>query len=172
MYKTFTILLMLVFSITAQDKNKISIDSKSGKPMLVGLCDREAFIDTNFAWWFNSGYKYYSPNDSVVTKLDSVKIDYTIKIVMGTWCSDSRREVPRFYRLLDELKFPDAKITLINVDRNKKGLEINVDDLNIVLVPTFIIYSGDTEIGRIIETPKETLEKDLLQILIKPNIDK
>ena len=172
MYKTFTILLMLVFTITAQDKNKISVDSKSGKPMLVGLCDREAFVDTNFAWWFNSGYKYYSPNDSVVTKLDSVKIDYTIKIVMGTWCSDSRREVPRFYRLLDELKFPDAKVTLINVDRMREVSEINMDDLNILLVPTFIIYRGGKEIGRIVETPIETLEKDLLNILSNSIVEK
>ena len=166
MYKILTILLMLVFTVTAQDKNKISIDSKSGKPMLVGYCDREAFVDTNFAWWFNSGYKFYSPKASVITMLNEVETDYTIKIIMGTWCSDSRREVPRFYKLLDELKFPDAEVTLINVDRMKEGHEINIKDLNVLLVPTFIIYSGGKEIGRIIETPKETLEKDLLKILI------
>ncbi len=70
MYKILTILLML--TATAQDKNKISIDGKSGKPMLVGLCDRQAFVDTNFAWWFKSGYKYYSPEASVVTMLNDV----------------------------------------------------------------------------------------------------
>ena len=74
-------------------------------------------------------------------------------------------EIPRFYRLLDELKFPDEQVTLINVDRKKNGLEVNVDDLSIELVPTFIIYSGSKEVGRIIESPNETLEKDLLKIL-------
>ncbi len=172
MYKILTILLMLMLTATAQDKNKISIDGKSGKPMLVGLCDRQAFVDTNFAWWFNSGYKYYSPKASVVTMLNEVKTDYTIKIIMGTWCSDSRREVPRFYKLLDELKLVDEEITLINVDRMREVPEINMDDLNILLVPTFIIYRGGKEIGRIVETPIETLEKDLLNILSNSIVEK
>ncbi len=172
MYKLVTIFLILVFTITAQDKNQITIDSKSGKPMLVGLCDRDAFVDTNFSWWFNSGYKFYYPADSVITLLSDIKLDYSIKIIMGTWCSDSRREVPRFYKLLDGLKFPETKVTLINVDRKKKGLDATVDDLNILLVPTFIIYNGSKEIGRIIETPITSLENDLLQILTKTSIDK
>ncbi len=104
--------------------------------------------------------------------LNEVKTDYTIKIVMGTWCSDSRREVPRFYKLLDELKLVDEEITLINVDRMKKVPEINMDDLNILLVPTFIIYRGGKEIGRIVETPIETLEKDLLNILSNSIVEK
>ncbi len=86
---------------------------------------------------------------------------------MGTWCSDSRREVPRFYKILDELNYPEEKVELINVDRNKVGIENSVDSLNIELVPTFIIYSKGEEIGRIIETPKESLEKDLAKILNK-----
>jgi len=84
---------------------------------------------------------------------------------MGTWCSDSRREVPNFYKILDKLNYPDNKITLINVDRKKNGIEIDVSKLNIELVPTFIVYRNNTEIGRIIETPNESLERDLLKIL-------
>ena len=59
MNKVLIITILLISTITAQEKNKIFIDSKSGQAMLVGLCDREAFADTNFAWWFNSGYKFY-----------------------------------------------------------------------------------------------------------------
>ena len=165
MNKIFTILLLFVITITAQDKNKISIDEKSGKPILIGLCNREAFVDTNFAWWFDSGYKFYRPDTNAITQIKEVGYDYTITIVMGTWCSDSRREVPRFYKLIDELNFPEEKIKLINVDRNRVGIDNNVDSLNIKLVPTFIIYSKDEEIGRIIETPKASLEKDLAKIL-------
>ncbi len=165
MNKIFTMLLLLVFTITAQDKNVTLIDSTSGKPILIGLCDRAAFVDTNFAWWFDSGYKFYRPDTNAIAQIKEVSNDYRITIVMGTWCSDSRREVPRFYKLIDELNFPEEKIKLINVDRNKIGIDNNVDSLNIELVPTFIIYSKDEEIGRIIETPKASLEKDLAKIL-------
>jgi len=167
MNKILIILLLFASTINAQDKNNILIDSKSGKPMLVGLCDREAFVDTNFSWWFDSGYKFYHPDTTVVTRLQELDNNYTITIVMATWCSDSRREVPRFYKLLDELNFSDGKVTLINVNRKKDGIDTDVSSLNIKLVPTFIVYSNEKEIGRIIETPKKSLEKDLLKIINK-----
>ncbi len=168
MIKVLTIVLLSVVTITAQDINKTLIDSTSGKPILIGLGNREAFVDTNFAWWFDSGYKFYRPDTNVIADLKGVNRDYSITIVMGTWCSDSRREVPRFYKLLDELSYPEESIKLINVDRNKVGIDNNVESLNIELVPTFIIYSDNEEIGRIIETPIESLEKDLSKIL---NVD-
>lgn len=84
---------------------------------------------------------------------------------MGTWCSDSREQIPAFYKILDELNYPSDKVTLICVDRKKKGLSNEADGLNIELVPTIIFYRNGEEIGRIIETPQESLEKDLLGII-------
>ena len=165
MIKILTIVLLSIVTITAQDINKTLIDSTSGKPILIGLSNREAFVDTNFAWWFDSGYKFYRPDTNAIAQLKEVSTDYTITIVMGTWCSDSRREVPRFYKILDVLNYSDENIKLINVDRDKVGIDNGVDSLNIELVPTFIIYNKDDEIGRIIETPIESLEEDLSKIL-------
>jgi len=165
MIKFLIIILLSIVTITAQDINKTLIDSTSGKPILIGLSNREAFVDTNFAWWFDSGYKFYRPDTNAIAQLKEVSTDYTITIVMGTWCSDSRREVPRFYKILDVLNYSDENIKLINVDRDKVGIDNGVDSLNIELVPTFIIYNKDDEIGRIIETPIESLEEDLSKIL-------
>jgi thiol-disulfide isomerase/thioredoxin len=165
MIKILMIVLLSIVAITAQDINKTLMDSTSGKPILIGLANREAFIDTNFAWWFDSGYKFYRPDTNAIADLKEVSKDYTITIVMGTWCSDSRREVPRFYKILDELNYSDENLKLINVDRDKIGIDNGVDSLNIELVPTFIIYSEEKEIGRIIETPNESLEKDMSKIL-------
>ncbi len=39
--------------------------------------------------------------------------------------------------------------------------------LNIIRVPTMIVYENNTEINRFIEYPVESLEKDLLKILKK-----
>jgi len=135
--------------------------------MLVGTCTREAFQDSSFAWWFNSEYDNFELDNET---LSHVKIDsefHSITIVMGTWCSDSRREVPRFYKILDSLSFPASKVKLIMVDRKKEAAEVDISSLNIELVPTMIFYNDGLEVGRIIETPKETLEKDILGILTK-----
>jgi len=100
-----------------------------------------------------------------LNQLEGKTDDISITIVMGTWCSDSREQIPSFYKILNELNYPTDKITLICVDRNKKGLSDEVSNLNIELVPTIIFYRNGKEIGRIIETPQESLEKDLLRII-------
>lgn len=133
--------------------------------MLIGLCDRTAFADTSFAWWFNSEFENYSVDSvtlNAAAKLNNVKIT----IVLGTWCSDSKREVPRFFKILDKLSFDQKNLTLICVDRKKTAPACEVEKLDIKLVPTFIIYKDDVEIGRIVETPKESLEKDLVKLVI------
>ena len=161
------LILMLMFSslIYSQDKSKLITDERSGKPMLLGICDRTALLDSNFAWWYESEYNNYecstSDLDSIKQKLDGL----SLLIVMGTWCSDSRREVPRFLRILDELKFNNELLTINYVDRKKESPEGDISSLDIKYIPTFIFYKGGKEIGRIIETPKITLESDFKNIL-------
>lgn len=119
--------------------------------------------------WFSTGYANYEPKIKCLNKLfDAMPSDIKITIVMGTWCSDSRREVPRFYKLADALQIPNYHIRLILVDKKKTAAGTGVDKLNMRLVPTFIIYdSKGNELGRIIESPHKSLERDLLQILKK-----
>ncbi len=163
--KTFIFFLMLAATIYAQETCKIIIDEKSEKPMIIGETHREMFNDTSFAWWFNSEYDEYKINEDALKCLKNIDEDYKIEIVMGTWCSDSRREVPRFLKILDTLDFAKENIEIINVDRDKKDLNGKVDSLKIELVPTFIFYKDGKEHGRIIEVPENTLEEDFANIV-------
>ena len=146
-------------------RDTVVIDSTNHQRILLGYCSREAFKDTSFSWWFNSVYDMYEIDSATAQnskdKLDSVKIT----VVMGTWCSDSHREVPKFLRIMDYLKFPENKISILTVGRNLKGMADETADMNIKSVPTFIFYKNGSEIGRIQESPKESLEKDMLKIL-------
>ena len=51
------------------------------------------------------------------------------------------------------------------MDRNKSSSGTEIQSLNIELVPTFIFYKNENEIGRIIETPEISIESDMLKIL-------
>ena len=95
------------------------------------------------------------------------KINKTIKIVMGTWCPDSRREVPRFMRILNAIDFPVDRVQFIGVDNAKKSPVENYESLDIIRVPTFIIYKNNIEKGRIIENPTTSLEQDMVNILTR-----
>lgn len=166
--KQVTILLLLTLSVVkAQQYNNSTIDTVKNKKMLIGYCTREAFQDTAFKDWFDDQYNNYQPDYDVLDKLEGKLDDISITIVIGTWCSDSREQIPSFYKILDELNYSSENITLISVDRKKKGLSGEADKLNIELVPTIILYRNGIEIGRIIETPQESLEKDMLEILSK-----
>jgi thiol-disulfide isomerase/thioredoxin len=168
MKQLFVIFFILNILIHAQETNTIVTDTSSGKPMLVGYVTRDAFKDTSFSWWFDSEYNNYE-TDTASAKLFAEKVsDFTVTIVMGSWCSDSRREVPRFLRILDVLNFnSSAGLKIICVGRDKKRIGNEAQGLNIELVPTFIISQKGVEIGRIIESPKLTLEKDLLTLTLK-----
>jgi hypothetical protein len=134
---------------------------------LLGYFDLSRLRLPPYSTWYLTGYDDYKYNPEAVNKLEWIdKSGITIKIVMGTWCSDSRREVPEFMRIIDASKFPADKIQLIGVDNQKNPSVENWGSLNIQRVPTFIIYKNNIEAGRIIENPTTSLEQDMLNILI------
>lgn len=160
------IVLIFVSMSFGQENPNTEVDEKTGKPILFGTLERDDFQDDNYAWWFNSGYKFYTVDTLTAKKMSIVDIDsLNITIVLGTWCSDSRREVPRFFKITDEIQFPQEKIKLFGVNRKKESFNNKVSPLEIELVPTFIFYKNEKEIGRIIEIPEVSLESDMLKII-------
>ena len=171
MKKTWLLLLFFVFyphlfaQSTEVEINKIIPDPETGEPMLIGYFTREALSDTNFFKWFNPEYESYIPDSSSIASLKDKMNKVDITIATGTWCSDSKEEIPHFFKLLDALDYPTDKITLIAVDHEKKTEGSEIDGLGIELSPTIIFYHDDSEVGRIVERPYESLEKDMLKIL-------
>ena len=64
------LLLLASLPVFGQDVNFISKDPLNGKPMLLGICNRQAFNDTSFSWWFNSEYKMYEVDSTSLAKID------------------------------------------------------------------------------------------------------
>ena len=116
--------------------------------------------------WFYKGYDEYEANTEAIKSLSEIsKYGLSIKVVMGTWCPDSRREVPRFMKVMDAWEFPAEMITFIGVDNGKLSPIGGYEKLDIQRVPTFIIYKNNIEAGRIIENPVTSLEQDMVNIL-------
>ncbi len=153
-------------NILAQEYNAVTIDEKTEKSILIGYTTLEAFKDTNFSWWWNSAYNMYEIDSVATGELKANISDVKIKIVMGTWCEDSRREVPHLYKILNTIDYPVDKVILINVNRDMQGIANEVEELEIKFVPTIIFSRAGNELGRIIEMPYETLEQDMLEIIL------
>ncbi len=121
--------------------------------------------------WFSEDFLTYVPQPEYHNAIPYLMEDVEILCIMGTWCSDSKREVPRMIRILQTKNIAPEKLRLIAVDRTKRdpaGVALNY---GVDRVPTFIFLRNGLEIGRIVEAPLASLEKDMLGI-IDPNAGK
>ena len=113
---------------------------------------------------FESKYKSYEVN----TMYDlSIIRDMDFVIMFGTWCHDSKREVPRMLRILDLAGVSLEQISLIGVDINKEEPKGREKIYNLKNTPTLIFLKNGEEVGRIIERPKISLEADLINLMTR-----
>jgi thiol-disulfide isomerase/thioredoxin len=109
----------------------------------------------------------YVPDAAAVAAIRAAPKTYTILLVMGTWCPDSKREVPRYFATARAAGISDQALTMIGVDRTKKDSEGLTEKWNITRVPTFVFFRDGKEIGRFVErTPAgSTFEAEIAKIL-------
>ncbi len=150
------------------DQSAIDKSARNPLPIELGKITRERTLDE--IPLYRSGMLAYQPDGSVTSMLaPMIKPDDHVEVFLGTWCTDSQLQVPHFYRILDQLKENGVVLPVdyVAVDRSKQRPAELIADRHVQLVPTFIIYRGEQEIGRIEETPQSLLEDDLLMIFAR-----
>ena len=110
---------------------------------------------------FKRNYDAYE----VTAGIDGLPVDLKVKILFGTWCHDSEREVPRMLKLLAASDVKEENISLIALDIRKQEPEGRAKALDVQFTPTFVFFSDGIELGRIIEQPAASLEEDLSALL-------
>lgn len=141
-------------------------DPKTGKPMLLGAIAIEELQQEPFAEWYqmeSDGYEV----DTELTNAISNPGQYTYEVFLGTWCGDSRREVPRMEKIFSEMGIDMSNVLIVTLDRDKISPNGEQEGKDIRYVPTLIVNKDNQEIGRIVESPSSetaTLESDLFEI--------
>mgnify|MGYP000011732544 FL=1 len=160
--KKLLLLFVLTLSISCTAQEKKATKNASGD--LVGITARSDFDQQPYTNWFQSYYDNYSIDKNTAKKLKKALKNVTIKAFMGTWCGDSKRETPKFYKLLALAEFDLKNLEMITVNRGKKTPDNLQRGFEIRRVPTFIFFKDGKEIGRYVEYARESLEKDILKI--------
>ncbi|WP_298418237.1 thioredoxin family protein [uncultured Kordia sp.] len=150
---------------TTEETTSEAEESAEKLPILTGVQSRKAIASAPYDSWFGTTYAVYAADKETLDAVKPLTNGVKVKIFMGTWCEDSQREVPHFYKIVDVLKLDDANIELITVDEEKETPKHLEDGFNITNVPTFIFMKDGKEMNRIVEFPVTSLEKDMLQIL-------
>ncbi len=150
--------------------NQLTTDSK-GIPMLLGHCTPATMQQKPFSKWYDSAFNAYQPSLEQVLVLKEKLSNTEVEIFLGTWCGDSKREVPRLLKTLISSGVDTSNIHLIMVHHEgaayKQSPQHEEKGKNIFRVPTAIIYQNKKEIGRVIELPVESWEKDLVKLATK-----
>ena len=107
----------------------------------------------------------YQPDSVAIEFLHNVAQPIHIKVFFGTWCHDSKTQIPAFFKVMETVDNSNFHVEYVGVDKSKNDPQGLSKSMNLKYTPTFIIYTGDKEIGRIVEEPAETMEEDLVQIL-------
>ncbi len=152
------VFLAVGLSLSAQAKQDENGD-------LLGVISKEQLLNEPYASWYIESDQAYTVDEAALAELKAMLDGVNVKIVMGTWCHDSKREVPRIHKILSFAGVNQSAIEMIGVDRNKQLASGEIDGLGLTNTPTFIFYRDGLELNRIVETPVESLEKDMVKIL-------
>ena len=148
-------------------KNTAPSSIPNENEMLLGVQARSALQLPPNRHWFDSIYNGYKVDTATANSIRQLWRTKKIDIFFGTWCGDSRREVPRMLKILDNCGVQAENIRLVLVDYRyplyKASPTHEERGKFIFRVPTFIISDHKesdaySEMGRIVEYPVTTLE--------------
>lgn len=160
-------LILCLFCCTSWVYAQQSYLDQRGQKQIWGVLDIAHLEEPPFQDWFADNYHNFQPSLNEDFPLDALR-DTKVTIFLGTWCGDSKYWVPRFLKLWDELGLDRNQLEMVGLHNDsehyKQGPKGEELGLNIHRVPTFIFHQDGTEIGRMVESPLNSLETDIAQI--------
>lgn len=144
-----------------------SFENANGSIKLLGQVTLERLAQGPFDEWYNKNHSEYTVDTNPLT---DVTLPDSITLFMGTWCGDSKREVPRFIKILESKNYDMDRLKIVCLNTGfqnyKQAPEREERGVNIHRVPTFIFHDGEgEEIGRIVEEAVVSFEEDIKTVL-------
>lgn len=155
-------------SSSIPSRPKYSILSDTETVVMKGALNRSILEKEPAFTWMTENRKYGSADPGAVKVFSEKKEQFTLLIFIGTWCHDSQNLLPVFYRLADKSGYPDNRIQVVALDRDKTAPNRWHENWKITNVPTFIVLQNGKEVGRVIEYGSSgNIEKELAAIIAK-----
>lgn len=142
-----------------------AVEEEKAEPELVGPLSREQ-IEAAVPDWIGAQVEA-SPDPQAARLMAAAGgPGHRVTVYLGTWCSDSRRELGRFWRALDEAGGDVAfELAYVGVERDKAERADTLAGFELEYVPTFVVEIDGVEVGRIVEESPNGIERDLAALL-------
>lgn len=132
-------------------------------PVLVGQVTREEIVSAVPDWVHA---QVEAEIDEDAARALAIVPPAEITVYLGTWCSDSRREVPRLWKALDATGgMVPFSVDYVAVDEDKREPAEHLEGVDLEFVPTFVVRRDGEELGRVVEVAVDGIERDLLRLL-------
>lgn len=143
-----------------------------GDSQLMGQVTQELIMAEPYSDWYVDNYNSYQSDTEIISNIKEPIQGYDIEAFFGTWCEDSQRDLPVFYKILKDSGYDHKQIQLIAVggedqgELYKKTPNGETDGKEITNVPTFIFYKDGIEVNRIVESAVgNSIEEDVMRIV-------
>lgn len=157
-YLVFTALISCLISCSSVKPYQLV--KTSSEKIILGTINKTVLKEnTN---WFEPNYNAYLPDSNSILELKKQVNTMQVFVVAGSWCSDTQRELPKFYKIADAIGLKKEQMEVILLDENKNLSWFNVKVFQIYSVPTFIFMKNGKELGRIVEMATQPFEKEWL----------
>src|SRR5688500_15662541 len=152
--KNLLFVLAALVTLNGFAQTQFQVTNEGSEKILKGIITRKEISEDTAFKWYKANQTGYTPNAAAVKALKAKGENLQIITFGGTWCDDTKFILPKFFSLTDAAGFPDARVTLVGVDRNKKTISHLSEALGVVNVPTIIILKDGKELGRVVEYGK------------------
>lgn len=112
---------------------------------------------------WRQNYDAYRVDATALSTLKSLPAGVEAEVYFGSWCGDSKLNVPKLVKIFETVDKVAVKYIGVNRRNDEKSSLFKTKQLE--RIPTVVLLYQGKEVGRIVENPKETLEKDLVSIL-------
>jgi thioredoxin family protein len=168
--KYLAISLGLILCSCSIDKVVVNREVESQKygKLLLGQQMKEQFLKEPFRQWFENEKEAYHPDAEIIKSLKKENINSTkIFILIGTWDTNSQKELPKIIKVLEEIKFPDSRLEIIAVNDKYQSPSSEEVIFNIQKIPTIIVRRYGKDLGRVTLSETDNVENALLDIFSK-----
>jgi hypothetical protein len=145
----------------------LMVTAQQGKQPLKGKFELKDLLSDPAYTWFHKGVNTYDVNMTMSNMVKSNKEKVQFISIVNLEDEKNHALFAQFMKTMILASVPSENLLLYASDKNNITGNPDADQYKVKRTPVFIVRVGDKEIGRVSGAPKNSIEQDLAEILMR-----